>query len=138
MLNLKITSFIHDMRNNEITLNDSKKVISHDPQHHHTQPRFSRYWRRPRIDAVRAPEQLFSVVDRLPAHKILSIGVVDGRNIWRNDLKKSLTLLKQVQERLADRLWVTPSCSLLHSSVNLEREEKLSQNIKSWFAFELR
>jgi 5-methyltetrahydropteroyltriglutamate--homocysteine methyltransferase len=87
------------------------------------------------IDAVRAPEQLLAVVDRLPAHKILSVGVVDGRNIWRNDLAKSLTLLKQAQERLGDRLWVAPSCSLLHSPVNLEREEKLPQDIKSWFAF---
>lgn len=87
------------------------------------------------IDAVRAPEQLLSVIDRLPAHKILSVGVVDGRNIWRNDLAKSLTLLKQAQERLGDRLWLAPSCSLLHSPVNLEREEKLPQDIKSWFAF---
>lgn len=87
------------------------------------------------IDAVRAPEQLLTVIDRLPAHKILSVGVVDGRNIWCNDLEKSLTLLKQAQERLGDRLWVAPSCSLLHSPVNLEREEKLPQDIKIWFAF---
>lgn len=87
------------------------------------------------IDAVRAPEQLLSVADRLPVHKILSVGVVDGRNIWRNDLEKSLSLLKQTQERLGDRLWIAPSCSLLHSPVNLEREEKLPQDIKSWFAF---
>lgn len=87
------------------------------------------------IDAARAPEQLLMVIDRLPAHKILSVGVVDGRNIWRNDLAKSLTLLKPAQERLGDRLWVAPSCSLLHSPVNLEREEKLPQDIKSWFAF---
>ncbi len=87
------------------------------------------------IDAVRAPEQLLTVIDRLPVHKILSVGVVDGRNIWRNDLEKSLAVLKQAQERLGERLWVSPSCSLLHSPVNLEREEKLPQDIKSWFAF---
>lgn len=87
------------------------------------------------IDAVRAPEQVLTVVDRLPAHKVLSVGVVDGRNIWRNDLEKSLTLLKQVQERLGERLWIAPSCSLLHSPVNLEREEKLAKDIKSWLAF---
>lgn len=87
------------------------------------------------IDAVRAPEQLLPIIDRLPAHKILSVGTVDGRNIWRNDLEKSLTLLKQAQERLGNRLWVAPSCSLLHSPVNLEREEKLPADIKSWFAF---
>ncbi len=87
------------------------------------------------IDVVRAPEQLISVIDRLAAHKIVSVGVVDGRNIWRNDLEKSLGVLKQAQERLGDRLWIAPSCSLLHSPVNLEREEKLAQDIKSWFAF---
>ncbi|MCE3253611.1 MAG: 5-methyltetrahydropteroyltriglutamate--homocysteine S-methyltransferase, partial [Cellvibrio sp.] len=87
------------------------------------------------IDAVRAPEQLLNVIDRLPAHKILSVGVVDGRNIWRNDLEKTLGLLNPAQERLGDRLWIAPSCSLLHSPVNLEREEKLPQDIKSWFAF---
>jgi 5-methyltetrahydropteroyltriglutamate--homocysteine methyltransferase len=87
------------------------------------------------IDAVRAPEQVITVTDRLPAHKILSLGVVDGRNIWRNDLEKSLTLLKQVRERLGNRVWISPSCSLLHSPVNLEREEKLPQDIKQWLAF---
>jgi 5-methyltetrahydropteroyltriglutamate--homocysteine methyltransferase len=87
------------------------------------------------IDAVRAPEQILPIVDRLPAHKILSIGVVDGRNIWRNDLQKSLTLLTSAHERLGDRLWLAPSCSLLHSPVDLNREEKLATDLKSWFAF---
>ncbi len=87
------------------------------------------------IDAVRAPEQILPIVDRLPAHKILSIGVVDGRNIWRNDLQKSLTLLTGAHERLGNRLWLAPSCSLLHSPVDLNREEKLAADLKSWFAF---
>jgi len=87
------------------------------------------------IDAVRAPEQVLTVIDRLAAHKILSIGVVDGRNIWRNDLQKSLNLLHSAQTRLGDRLWIAPSCSLLHSPVDLNREEKLDADIKSWFAF---
>ncbi|ACE83506.1 5-methyltetrahydropteroyltriglutamate--homocysteine S-methyltransferase [Cellvibrio japonicus] len=87
------------------------------------------------IDAVRAPEQLLPVIDRLPAHKILSVGVVDGRNIWRNDLAKSLSLLKPAQERLGQRLWIAPSCSLLHSPVNLERETQLPADLKSWLAF---
>ena len=87
------------------------------------------------IDAVRAPEQLLSVIDRLPAHKVLSIGVVDGRNIWRNDLAKSLDVLKPAQERLGERLWIAPSCSLLHSPVNLERETQLPADLHSWLAF---
>lgn len=87
------------------------------------------------IDLVRAPEQLLTVIDRLPAHKILSLGIVDGRNIWRNDLAKSLNLLHQARERLGERLWIAPSCSLLHSPVDLQREAKLPADIKSWFAF---
>lgn len=87
------------------------------------------------IDAVRAPEQVLTVVDRLSAHKVLSIGVVDGRNIWRNDLQKSLNLLHTAHSRLGDRLWVAPSCSLLHSPVDLDRETKLDADIKSWLAF---
>jgi 5-methyltetrahydropteroyltriglutamate--homocysteine methyltransferase len=87
------------------------------------------------IDAVRAPEQVLTVVDRLAAHKVLSIGVVDGRNIWRNDLQKSLNLLHTAQTRLGDRLWVAPSCSLLHSPVDLNREAKLDADLKSWLAF---
>ncbi len=87
------------------------------------------------IDIVRAPEQLVSVIDRLPAHKILSVGVVDGRNIWRNDLQKSLVNLQLAHERLGERLWIAPSCSLLHSPVDLAREEKLSSELKTWFAF---
>lgn len=87
------------------------------------------------IDAVRAPEQFLPVVDRLPAHKILSIGIIDGRNIWRNDLQASLNRLGVAKERLGNRLWLAPSCSLLHSPVDLDREEKLSADLKSWFAF---
>lgn len=87
------------------------------------------------IDAVRAPEQVLTVIDRLAAHKVLSIGVVDGRNIWRNDLQKSLNLLHTAQTRLSDRLWIAPSCSLLHSPVDLNREAKLDTDLKSWLAF---
>lgn len=87
------------------------------------------------VDAVRAPEQILTLVDRVAAHKVLSIGVVDGRNIWRNDLQKSLNLLHTAQTRLGDRLWIAPSCSLLHSPVDLNREEKLDADIKNWLAF---
>ncbi|GGY66445.1 5-methyltetrahydropteroyltriglutamate--homocysteine methyltransferase [Cellvibrio zantedeschiae] len=87
------------------------------------------------IDAVRAPEQVLTLVDRLAAHKILSVGIVDGRNIWRNDLQKSLNLLHTAHTRLGDRLWIAPSCSLLHSPVDLNRELKLDADIKSWLAF---
>lgn len=87
------------------------------------------------VDLVRAPEQFPSILDRLPTYKVLSLGVVNGRNVWRADLDKTLAILKQAAERLGDRLWVAPSCSLLHSPVDLFREDKLDDELKSWLAF---
>lgn len=89
------------------------------------------------IDAVRAPEQLTLLADRLPGHKVLSVGLIDGRNIWRNDLRASLALLGDLPERLGERLWLAPSCSLLHVPVDLEPEQKLDAELKSWLAFAL-
>ncbi|WP_341303517.1 5-methyltetrahydropteroyltriglutamate--homocysteine S-methyltransferase [Pseudomonas sp. TMP25] len=87
------------------------------------------------IDLVRAPEQFPTILDRLPAYKVLSLGVVNGRNVWRTDLEKTLAVLQQAQERIGDRLWVAPSCSLLHSPVDVGREDKLDDELKSWLAF---
>ena len=87
------------------------------------------------IDLVRAPEQYPTILDRLPAYKVLSLGVVNGRNVWRCDLEKALATLQHANERLGDRLWVAPSCSLLHSPVDLGREDKLDAELKSWLAF---
>ncbi|MGF0238950.1 5-methyltetrahydropteroyltriglutamate--homocysteine S-methyltransferase [Rhodococcus sp. IEGM1300] len=87
------------------------------------------------IDLVRAPDQYPTILDRLPAYKVLSLGVVNGRNVWRCDLEKALATLQHANERLGDRLWVAPSCSLLHSPVDLDREDKLDTELKSWLAF---
>lgn len=87
------------------------------------------------IDLVRAPEQYPSILDRLPAYKVVSLGLVNGRNVWRCDLEKALDVVRHAQERLGERLWLAPSCSLLHSPVDLEREDKLDAELKSWLAF---
>jgi 5-methyltetrahydropteroyltriglutamate--homocysteine methyltransferase len=87
------------------------------------------------LDLVRAPEQFPTILDRLPAYKVLSLGVVNGRNVWRCDLEKSLEVLRHAHERVGERLWVAPSCSLLHSPVDLEREDQLDAELKSWLAF---
>ena len=87
------------------------------------------------IDAVRAPDQLGQVLDRLPTYKILSVGLVNGRNVWRCELESVLAQLQPAQERFGDNLWVSSSCSLLHSPVDLEREDKLDPELKSWLAF---
>ena len=87
------------------------------------------------IDLVRAPDQLAAVLDRLPTYKVLSLGVVNGRNVWRCDLEKALEQLNQAKARFGDNLWVAGSSSLLHSPVNLDREDKLDAELKSWLAF---
>jgi 5-methyltetrahydropteroyltriglutamate--homocysteine methyltransferase len=87
------------------------------------------------LDAVRAPEELISLADHLPAYKILSAGIIDGRNIWRANLSKLLEKLAPLKQRLGDRLWLAPSCSLLHVPVDLSSETELDEELKSWLAF---
>jgi len=87
------------------------------------------------VDLVRAPEQLPLLIDRLPVYKVLSLGVVNGRNVWRCDLDQALAQLRQAQLRFGERLWVASSCSLLHSPVDLGREDQLDDELRSWLAF---
>ena len=87
------------------------------------------------VDAVRAPEELVGVADWLPAHKVLSVGIVDGRNIWRTDLDAALARLAPVVEKHQGALWLAPSCSLLHVPFGLQAEDKLDADIQSWLAF---
>tara|TARA_R100000306_G_scaffold62603_1_gene75585 strand:- start:50504 stop:52912 length:2409 start_codon:yes stop_codon:yes gene_type:complete len=87
------------------------------------------------IDVVRAPQQLITVLDNLPVHQVLSVGIVDGRNIWRNDLEKSRDLLRRAYDRLGARLWLAPSCSLLHCPVDLREETVLDRDLLGWLAF---
>jgi 5-methyltetrahydropteroyltriglutamate--homocysteine methyltransferase len=87
------------------------------------------------IDAVRAPQQVESVIDRLGPHQVLSIGFVDGRNIWRADLAALRERLLPLKVRLGQRLWLAPSCSLLHVPVDLAQETELGEELVSWLAF---
>jgi 5-methyltetrahydropteroyltriglutamate--homocysteine methyltransferase len=87
------------------------------------------------IDAVRAPQQVDSVIDRLSPHQVLSVGFVDGRNIWRADLAALRERLLPLKVRLGKRLWLAPSCSLLHVPVDLAQETDLDEALVSWLAF---
>ena len=88
------------------------------------------------IDLVRAPEQLEPVLEALPDDKLLSLGLVDGRNIWRNDYIDSLALIEKAIRRTGeDRLLLGTSCSLLHCPYNLEDETALDPEIRQWMAF---
>ena len=87
------------------------------------------------VDGIRAPHELISVTDWLPVHKVLSIGIVDGRNIWRTDLDAALAVLQPLAAKRNGQLWLAPSCSLLHVPFSLEAETDLDGDIKSWLAF---
>jgi 5-methyltetrahydropteroyltriglutamate--homocysteine methyltransferase len=88
------------------------------------------------IDLVRAPEQLPAVLAALPSDKVLSVGVIDGRNIWRADLNKQLALVTAALDKVGtDRLEIAPSCSMLHSPVDLDAETDLDPELRSWLAF---
>ncbi|MGM0784547.1 MAG: 5-methyltetrahydropteroyltriglutamate--homocysteine S-methyltransferase [Pseudomonadota bacterium] len=87
------------------------------------------------IDAVRAPEQLTAVLDNLPTYKVLSVGAIDGRNVWRADLAVLRERLANARLRLGERLWLAPSCSLLHVPVDLASETELDAELTSWLAF---
>lgn len=86
-------------------------------------------------DAARADAQLARFAADYPADKVLSCGIVDGRNVWRNDLDRSLARLASVRERFGERLWVGTSCSLLHVPADLGSEPSLDDELKSWLAF---
>ncbi len=87
------------------------------------------------LDLVRAPQQLREAVEWLPGDKVFSAGVIDGRNVWRADLGAVLDVLEPLHARLGERLWIGPSCSLLHVPVDLSGEEGLNQELRTWLAF---
>ncbi|MEL6115203.1 5-methyltetrahydropteroyltriglutamate--homocysteine S-methyltransferase [Photobacterium sp. SP02] len=89
------------------------------------------------FDAVRGRNEVDAVIAALPADKVLSLGVINGRNIWKTDLNAVLNWLAPIARDVGDRLWVAPSCSLLHVPVDLNSEQKLDAEIQSWLAFAL-
>ena len=93
------------------------------------------------LDLVRCPSQLDDILEsgKLKDNVKLSLGIVDGRNIWKNDFKKSLELIQKATDALGhDRILIAPSCSLIHSPCDLDLETNdavLTPEIKQWLAF---
>lgn len=88
------------------------------------------------VDLVRAPEQLEPVVDGARDGQVISLGVIDGRNIWRADLQAIHDRIAPVVARRgAEWFELAPSCSLLHVPIDLEQESDLDPDLKSWLAF---
>ncbi|WP_343642558.1 5-methyltetrahydropteroyltriglutamate--homocysteine S-methyltransferase [Chryseobacterium sp.] len=88
------------------------------------------------VDLVRNSEQLDGILNSIPEGVSLSLGLVDGRNIWKNDYEKSLSFICKAVEKLgSERIFIAPSCSLLHSPCDLDFETSLNPEIKNWLAF---
>ncbi|WP_073405545.1 5-methyltetrahydropteroyltriglutamate--homocysteine S-methyltransferase [Mucilaginibacter sp. OK098] len=88
------------------------------------------------VDLVRAPKQLDEVLTLMPETLSLSLGVVDGRNIWKNDYIRSLAHIKKAIAVVGkDRLLIAPGCSLLHTPFDLDLETGINPEIKNWMAF---
>ncbi|WP_250633998.1 5-methyltetrahydropteroyltriglutamate--homocysteine S-methyltransferase [Pinirhizobacter soli] len=88
------------------------------------------------IDLVRAPAQLDTVLLAWPRDLVLSLGVVDGRNVWRTDLDRALVLARQARDAIGSAsLELAPSCSLLHVPIDASLERSLPKEIHDWLAF---
>lgn len=87
------------------------------------------------LDAINAKDEIEKVIALLGDDKVLSLGIINGRNIWINDLNTTLDWLEPIHQRIGERLWLAPSCSLLHVPVDLNSEETLAADVKSWLCF---
>lgn len=88
------------------------------------------------LDLVRAPEQLEAVGRLAPKELVLSLGLIDGRNVWRADLPSILDAIKPVVAGWPlERIEIAPSCSLLHVPIDLELETAIDADVKSWLSF---
>jgi 5-methyltetrahydropteroyltriglutamate--homocysteine methyltransferase len=88
------------------------------------------------LDLVRGKEQLSQALAEAPASLALSLGVVDGRNIWRTDLHQALALVTQAVQALgSERVLLGPSCSLLHVPTDVAQETQLDPEVRQWLAF---
>ncbi len=88
------------------------------------------------VDLVRGEGQLDKVLTLVKPNQTLSLGLVDGRNIWINDLQNSISQVKKAVEKLGkERVIVASSCQLLHVPVDLNSEKILDNELKSWLAF---
>jgi len=87
------------------------------------------------LDTVNAKDEVKTLIDNLNDHQVVSLGVINGRNIWKTDLTALLDWLEPISKQLGERLWIAPSCSLLHVPVDLNSEVKLDAEIKNWLAY---
>ena len=87
------------------------------------------------LDTVAEQTNAGQIIAALPQSWVISLGVINGRNVWKTDLVSVYQTLLPLYRQLGERLWIAPSCSLLHTPVDLAQEQKLDKEFKSWLAF---
>ena len=87
------------------------------------------------IDCLRGSNQLKDILDLFSANKVLSLGLIDGRNIWKTDFNKIQPIARLALDKWQQNLWLAPSCSLLHVPVDLDSEETLDHELREYLAF---
>lgn len=87
------------------------------------------------IDAINGFNDIQILLKYLSSQQVLSIGIIDGRNIWKTDFDSLLNWLEPIAKELGERLWIAPSCSLLHVPVDLDNEKSLDNEIVTWLSF---
>ena len=89
------------------------------------------------VDAINGRDEIQPLLNLLPQHKVLSLGVINGRNIWKTDLNAVLDWVEPIAAKRGAQLWIAPSCSLLHVPVDVSSEHKLDPDVRSWLAYAL-
>lgn len=89
------------------------------------------------LDTINGFDEINLLINAITDQKIISLGVINGRNIWKSDLNHILNWLEPISQQLKERLWIAPSCFLLHVPVDLKNEQKLDVELQSWMAFAL-
>lgn len=87
------------------------------------------------LDLVTAPQQVEAFIKALGSQQVLSVGVINGRNVWAADVDVIADQLAELATRLGDRLWIAPSCSLLHCPVDVDVETQLISPLQGQLAF---
>jgi 5-methyltetrahydropteroyltriglutamate--homocysteine methyltransferase len=88
------------------------------------------------LDFLYGDENIDSLDIIAKSDKKLIAGVIDGRNIWKNNIDNTLSLLEKIAKTInKENILISPSCSLLHTPFTLKYEEKMDSNIKNWLSY---
>jgi 5-methyltetrahydropteroyltriglutamate--homocysteine methyltransferase len=88
------------------------------------------------LDLIRGNHDFDNILSKIGKNLKLSLGIVDGRNIWKSDYKKALEQIRKATDKLGkENVMIAPSCSLLHVPIDLDAETRLNPELKNWMAF---